>query len=371
MADEDVGGAGAGDAGSAVAEAPRTGADLARAFEAAPDGEPEAVVDPTQVGRAGQAPAGVQAGAAAAGAGGVQAGWEAQALPPGHPGLQAGLRTWGDLNKRYQSSSHEVRHYQQQVQQQTELVAEYRQLIRAMDAELKKGPGAGIGQAVGGQGRPQQPGQGQQPIPGFDSLEQYSFEMKQNPGATLRKMIQAAVREDKGLGKEVLDPLVQERLQPLQMDAELRGVQAAGAQFFAEHPECRSAEHPVAIAMNQFMQSKGWLRDDPRTGEKGLVKAARMLQALGEDPFSYAFAKVAPQFQAVQAQQVKAAEAKLGEKRATAGTARPGTAGHGVPAKRTPGQGFGAVAADLQANGVEVDPKWAKMLESSYQSLVR
>lgn len=287
--------------------------------------------------------------AAAAAPGQAPAGWEQTPLPAGHP-LAGKYKTLGDLTRGYSESSGEGKRLSEQL-------AAHTKLVRALQAKgvLKGGrlvqpqapvqPAAPAGQpgAGGYYGEPNQEAW----------LAKYGAMVKQDPVRAVTDAVLQRAKHDAGFAKEfggILNPLIEERLAPLQeqsarqhLQAETAHVESIGAKFFSDHPEAADPNHPVSAAMEKYMDERGWLTPDPETGVPGQVAAFRVLKAYGLSPFEVAFNAVQARLGPAQA---KAAEQRLQGVRSRAETARPSGAGKIASKAPSDEEAAAAIAAE-------------------------
>lgn len=254
-------------------------------------------------------------------------GWQTQALPAGHPGLAAGLKTWGDLDRRYESSSQEARRLAEEARQARTLAEGFQGLVQQ---HLR-------GQQQQGQGTPAQQAAATG-YWGYGTREKWSAAMQADPELVLNQMMESRL-------KAVTGP-IQQQVQETQQQAErVRAeaeINAGFAALCARDPAMKDEKSPQYQAWANFIadpRNEGVLKGTP-PGERAQV--AYQLATYG-----------------IQEQIAKAAQARTAQAAKAAGTPRPGSGPRGMPRQDGTGaQSMKAAIAKLREEGHDIPADW-------------
>lgn len=246
--------------------------------------------------------------------------WEDTPLPEGHPGAGK-YRTLGEAWRGYQSSSDEARRIQAESAQMRKLavgLGQQLQKLRTQPAEAAPVPGAA------------------KPYFGFPSREEFNRQMQVNPDATMKQLLLHQMR-DPEFRKTLIDPAIQEHLEPLQQER-MRALRVSQfEQAVQKYPGLKEGtpENDATAA---------WAEANP-----DLMKAFQTMPNVNVAEVAYKLATY--DLLMAERQKVQTDEAS---RRGRAATVRPGTGGKSVPKNGTPEEIARAIAAETGLGEDEV-----------------
>jgi hypothetical protein len=262
--------------------------------------------------------------------------WSSQLLPPELATKYPGTKTWGEFENRYSSSSGEARRFQSEAESQGRIASGYKALIAQMRAAPAQAP--------------QIPGANGKGYFGYQSQDAYNAAYQADPQSAVNTMIRHAVLNDPELKKQLIDPVIQEQLQPVQQHMNEQRLSAQTQDFYSRFPDAKAG--PLNAASVSYLNANPWVM-----GIQSLAPQANLPEVI------YKLATYD-----ILAQQVKAANGKVQQHAASAGTARPGSGGRAVPKDDSPRASVLAAAEEARAQGVEVPQH---MIEAAVRSMER
>lgn len=274
--------------------------------------------------------------------------WEAQALPDGHPGIEKGFKTWGDVDKQYRSSSEEVRRWQQAAEQNAAQAQELQSAVVQMVTN-------------GWQNSGQQPQQQQAPAAktgfmGFPNHEAYKAAMQADPEGTMDKVMLYRMSNNPEFATAILkmlEPQLGQAIQPVQEKLQQQEQQAYMAQVSSTFEAFTKQNPDYAPGTPGFKVLDNLLRTDAIL--KSAIQNGNYEQAL-----QFAHAKLERE----KLNQInKANEVKLDETRQRAGSARVGGAS-GQPKG-------GDLEAQIRANAAEARKNGQNVTEEQIQHAIQ
>lgn len=290
------------------------------------------------------------------------AAWLKTELPAFHPARAKGLKTFGDLEQQYHSSSSEAKRLVSENQRTAALLQRYHAALQAaQEQQQQRAPAAPAAQ----------PGVAASEVPGFESKAHFEAAYKENPFQAIRRMNEAALMPQI---EKLLDERLGKHLAPIQDNEQQR---SAREQYAAQ----------AVLGKKLDEQANALMKSDPRFADGGIFypeanqfigkhREKLMAMVLDDPDFNlFEFVRngiLAKKLEPLKGQIESAATQRLAQVRAASATARPGSAAVSVPKTGADlRSGAHAVAAQMSAQGHGVSNDDIENLVSAMEEKLR